>query len=503
MRLINKELLNFDLKKIDLLECFAFLYLYLPIMIFALTWLKVIFSLIFVLCVGTSFIFIFSKRTVEPIKMTNRLWVWIIIVSICALFWGYISGIDGHFCQAWDWQKHNVILDDLITHRWPVRYNFGEESGVLCYYIGYYILPAIFGKIFGFDVATTTMLLLSVAGIVITSLLIYKNFNNKKPARLLLIFFMILTASTFFFFCKCLYNLGHANDAPNFFNLKIISKSVQIQFRCAILNIRWLCPQYIPVLIAVALIYEFRYDYSAWAFILMPLSLYNTFAFICLGGVLAMTWSIDLIQCRTKVEMIKNTFRIEFVSAIICMLLIILYIATNAIQAKPKEARMALEFINWNNHFALFVLFHASWMLWFVILGKKRVFSNNMLISAGVLLFLLPFFKMGRFNDLCTKGSAPALIIINFEICRYLIGAIRYRHWAVVRMLVILILISSLPNFHEFRKPLTKYSKNWNKRAYWFPKNREKYLVSETYLKYQYITWSPNRLADILLKKEK
>lgn len=64
------------------------------------------------------------------------------------LFIGYSAGWGRWVNQAYDWYKHNAILEDLTVKSWPVYYKNGSEKSMLAYYIAQYLVPSTFGKIF-------------------------------------------------------------------------------------------------------------------------------------------------------------------------------------------------------------------------------------------------------------------------------------------------------------------------------------------------------------------
>lgn len=52
--------------------------------------------------------------------------------------------------QSADWSKHNAVLRDLIEKEWPVLYHNEDESSLLTYYLGQYLVPALSGKVICF-----------------------------------------------------------------------------------------------------------------------------------------------------------------------------------------------------------------------------------------------------------------------------------------------------------------------------------------------------------------
>lgn len=67
-----------------------------------------------------------------------------------------LSGNGGYAFQHFDWRRHNAFLRDLIEMPWPLAYaqtGVKNEPGVLTFYIGNSLAPALFGKLFGWTAA--------------------------------------------------------------------------------------------------------------------------------------------------------------------------------------------------------------------------------------------------------------------------------------------------------------------------------------------------------------
>ena len=70
----------------------------------------------------------------------------LLAVVLCALLWTFLSGIGGCFYQNEDHYGRNAIFHDLLGHSWPVY--FDGTPYALDYYVGFWILPALVGKLF-------------------------------------------------------------------------------------------------------------------------------------------------------------------------------------------------------------------------------------------------------------------------------------------------------------------------------------------------------------------
>lgn len=149
----------------------VFVYCGLPVLIFLAFWLKPVvavlacatFAIALVLCMRrndtvkkgrASFESPFERCTralsggkadpSEPRVITLSL-AWIIVAVIIVIAWCILGGQGGMWYQSGDWDSRNALFRDLMTHKWPVRYE--SDGAWLCYYIGHWLPAAFAGKI--------------------------------------------------------------------------------------------------------------------------------------------------------------------------------------------------------------------------------------------------------------------------------------------------------------------------------------------------------------------
>lgn len=125
----------------------ALLYAGIPIVIFMLGWLNIIFAALFSAVFALAIIFSMRKMKdddgeIKEFKLSKK--KFFIIIAI-ALLWCILAGQGGFVHQTSDQEIRNAILYDLIVKPWPVTYNNGEA--VLSYYITHWMVPAVFGKL--------------------------------------------------------------------------------------------------------------------------------------------------------------------------------------------------------------------------------------------------------------------------------------------------------------------------------------------------------------------
>lgn len=117
---------------------------------FLLTWVRLPVSVPCVLAIAAAFILYSCRR--KQVDLFGRAEddfalpsAAVLAVVLCALAWTFFSGIGGYFYQNEDHYGRNAIFHDLLNHSWPVY--FDGTPYALDYYVGFWILPALVGKL--------------------------------------------------------------------------------------------------------------------------------------------------------------------------------------------------------------------------------------------------------------------------------------------------------------------------------------------------------------------
>ena len=130
----------------------SLIYIYLPIIIFFVTWTKPLVALIclevLITCLLRYEKNALSKVNIKP-EQNVQVSIWMLLLAVAFFIWiGYYAGYGRFVNQVSDWNKHNAVLADLVNRPWPVYYSNGDEHSMLTYYIAGYIVPGLTGKIF-------------------------------------------------------------------------------------------------------------------------------------------------------------------------------------------------------------------------------------------------------------------------------------------------------------------------------------------------------------------
>ena len=467
------------------MEIAAIMYLYAPIMLFCITWIKlwlavpacIIMLLVIVLFVKREY-----KRKSIPLN-----YEWIVCATLvgCLIFgWCILSGLGGWCTQTGDWEKHHVLLRDLVTMSWPVRYEYSDIHGTLTYYIGSYLIPAAVGKIFGgnLNLAEITLMLYMFSGIFVSCHVIYGRLANPKGRYLLLIFVVFLCFSTFLTPLAGIYRVWDQEDVWD--GVMWLSKTIRIQYSSNVTLLRWVAPQYVPTMVSMALLFKFRDNYKYWGIFCMPLILYSTFTFLGEAFLMLTLYCLDLLTDVKKREHWKEVFSVYNIGSIVVGILPLIYILSNVFQEKPDSAGMGFEWIDYSGKLMVFLLFELAWICWAVVLSKYET-ANMMLWASAINLSIYPLFKMGYWNDLCMRASIPALCALCFTIISSFIKRLRDDRYYVVIIGICLMLTgaSSIRELFPLIGKVNFHEQNFRNSF----QTSEDYYRSADFLRYQYI----------------
>lgn len=145
------------LKKPDVYFLIAYAYILIPFFIFCIGWMKWYFAIPAVLCI----LFVFCKMVQNPPQRWEFSWTSIekekfVFVAVIILVWVFISGIGGFAFQNEDHIWRNGMFEALVYEKWPVIKEVSIDGTVTArgysYYMGFWMVPAVIGKIFGIGI---------------------------------------------------------------------------------------------------------------------------------------------------------------------------------------------------------------------------------------------------------------------------------------------------------------------------------------------------------------
>ncbi len=408
------------------LAIIAYGYIILPIIIFFLTWLKLYISVpASILLVVAGFWSLkkdyFKRERKIIIRKSN-----FIIIIIIFMFWVWISGQGGGFYQTFDNHWRNAVFRDLINNEWPVIYP--NTGNALIYYIMYWIVPASFGKLFGWGVANFILYIWTLIGILIsyfmiTCLLKVTTLKKMIAVALVFIFFSglnvigILTVSSF-----KIYDLnqlsgyweGWLNAIPSEF-------PYEYQYSSNNILLQWVYNQTIVPWIITALLMENKKirNFAFWGLLVLPYAPLPFIGFFLYFLGLACIFIVKKIRMKKYSEVIREIFSVQNLIAIVALFpIFFFFFKANSFGAKisryvPSEAYDLKRIV-------LLILFYFLEFGIYMLIIYKENKKNSLYWITLFSLIIIPFFKVGNGVDLCMRASIPGLFVLMILLMKYI-----------------------------------------------------------------------------------
>lgn len=454
-------------------------YLCIPLLIFAFGWLKPVYATLFVILVIACSILVLSSTQFERYSFDSKkcriLWISLLLLFI----WVFISGIGGYGLQSWDFHSRNALFHDLISHSWPVHYDYSHvpemaamfgDSGRLVYYFNFFLPAALFGKIFGWNTANFFLFFWSFTGVLLVTALIYRFFRKASV--------WILLAFIFFSGMDILASMGTAagmDKMPLFASiLNALWGTQQLEwwagsvfqyssFTTQLFNV---FNQAIPAWIITLIVLQLKERKSLF-FYYSLLLLYAPLPFL---GLLPFVLYQFFHMRKNKLPFVdakESTLR-KTIKAIwesnrdwltfqnlagggVIMLISIAFLFQN-VGHHPSGFIWQFQ----PNFAALIFIFFVFCLLEFLLLGLLLNFSNaprDLLWLSILSLLVIPLFKYGLWNDFAMRVSIPALLVL-FLLS---ISALQRKAnaFSILELLIILILlVGAITPFHEIHRSI-------------------------------------------------
>ena len=397
------------------IERAAYIWMYSAIVIFMLGFVK------WFIAVPVSAAVVFAIVTAFRKQGDDQIYIFkgtLISGAVIVLIWMAFCGQGGFFPQAMDWNGRNAQLEDLVNYSWPVYYSDGSA---FTYYIGHFLPPALFGKLLGLGGARAFLMLYTSFGVYIVWLLIIKILKAEGAKKQL----FILALFIFFGTTEDLRNIM-LNFLSGLFH-KDLTGAVQYGFTTNFNQYAWAFNQVTCSFIVLALFFSDDRRIENYIFMGVPLILFSPFM-MCTTIVLFICGAVK--EFLRKDNFISRLFSIQNLCVLVFVVpVIFMYLSGNIFSEKPASVSFHTVQLSgkWAAYF-LFLLFE------FVIMSSlmfPRFKKNPYFYVANAILIILPFFKMGLYNDLVTRGSASAQFVLMLCAGEYLL----YEHNTVSKRL--------------------------------------------------------------------
>jgi hypothetical protein len=482
-----------------LLILMAYLYLAVPLIIFSIGWLKIIFAIFFVAALAFGIWKANQDFEFQAEKTSDSIKFFLISLLIASV-WVYFSGIGGYTFQNWDFEARNAVFHDLINHNWPVIYDYRHEpdyrslfgdTAAMVYYFPFWLPAALVGKSFGWLAANKMLYIWTVLGVALCFYLVAK--FTKIPKLWVLVLFIFWSGMDI---------LGQAGmsvltkDPPYLSVFQLLqgnaiewwANPVQLfQYSSHTTQLFWVFNQALPTWIVTLLVLNQKkcksiIFTSALVFLYAPLPAIGLAPFVIyklfeaippelpktgFSQILVPELSKDVKSDQPKTNRftlhlnvgralarIKETATLQnIISGGTLFLTAVLFFSVNI---GIHQHGFILEFLPWaisEGKFAyIYILFCLVEFIPFVLLVRDS--SNRTLLTITcVVLLVLPLYKYGEYNDFAMRASIPALLILCLlfiqKINLHFLSPDSFEKGVYTAIIIIVILFSSMTPLHE------------------------------------------------------
>lgn len=397
-------------------------YFYLPVFLFLFTWVKwYIAAAVTALLLPAVIRMTWDYDKEQKQELTIGAGTCCAVIALVLLF-AYYMGYTGGAPQSADWNKHNAILHDLTTRKWPVYYETREHS-MLTYYIAQYLVPSLFGKLCAsFAVTQGVQYIWNTIGILLVLLHLFRAVraqNWKKQLGTLVCFFFfggMLPIAQIILSVLFRISIGAQYDYFHFLNVN----GYFLQYRSNLVSMRWVFPQCIVPWLVTLLLAEHREKIEHYAALLVPVMLFGSLPMAGLLVFAAVYVVKLLIEEKGKARIWKRLFS-PWNMMTLCSLgvVLLLYFGGNIFSDKPKEIGFQIVRYGGKNIW-IYLMFCLFMYGVYALCIYKRNRRDVMFWTAVASLTVIPFFHMGSWNDFCMGVSIPAMFFLMTALLRFL-----------------------------------------------------------------------------------
>ena len=405
----------------------------LPVVLFALGWLKWAIAVPAALLVAAACFFAVRgffgiKGEEDSLEISRRA---LVFTAVAIMAWCFFAGQGGFFYQSDDYNWRNAIFRDLINCGWPVTYR--RTDSALVYYIGYWMVPALFGKavkhFFGagaaWEAANILMYFWTFLFIFLTFLLLFFAVKARSFLKITLAIAVFIFFSGMDILGILYYNQLNVCAVPN--HLEWWSSFYQYSSNTT--QLFWVFNQSVPAWLGAAFLLNETgtRNYAYLGFLLLAFSPLPFIGFVPFFIVLAAKYGVEAVRKKRLREFFRDIFSPQNVLALLVVFpLYFLYYGSN-MSASENGFRFDMGFSEYGVTAALcrYVIFCAlEFGILALILLKK--YHGSLLYWISVLsLCLIGMFKIGSGRDFAMRASIPALTLLTVFAIRSLFEAVQ------------------------------------------------------------------------------
>lgn len=379
----------------------ALMWLSIGPIIFLLGWCRWYYSVpLTLLAIYAIVKFLFSIKETESLAISNGKLVAAIVIILVMMAW---CGIGGYVVQPNDHYGRNAIFTDIWSYDWPV-YD-AQENHYMCYYLAFWMVPALFGKLFhSLDIGFFAQLIWISAGFLLLWLEIC---YYMKKARISYLWFFYLFTGLKLIECVLYYpvfgdgnwihetvNALATNNCPSIFHAGPIVQLLYDPFN-----------QTIPLFLTMILIIN-NSKSSFLPFIYSLLLLYAPFPFAGLAPMVLYLWIKNIYVNKQNIW--NYIFSIENITALLFIVIVALYLLSN-INGSRRGLRPVSNVVADVYSFVLYIVFE---FLIYIAIGYEACSDKKLLWIMFGCTCVFGWFQIGLHNDFCFRTNMPLIFLL-------------------------------------------------------------------------------------------
>lgn len=432
----------------------AYAVLVIPILIFFFGWLRwywaILFSLVLLFGIG----WMIKK---EYLKKQDKLEIPMIhtFIAIIVLgLWVIYAGNCGVSVSNYDTQYRTAVLRDLVEYGWPVYYP--QTGGNLVYYLTFWMVPALVGKVLGMNAAFVALWLWQFIVVVLSFLLILYLIKDVKPHT-------VWTSCLFFMMWSGLNVIGaivtdvlglnlygfqlglNENYCDMFFN----GESFNFYYRS---NQDFICEPYnqIVIWLCVPLMLENRQikNYAVIGLLIFPYSPWATIGI----ALLMIADIINSVKEMGFVRFAKEAISIQNICVLLSVFVVfgLFFTSSSRIGGNSEGSFGVITLSKFDSPriLGLVIFWNCEFLIYFIFLYTKNK-QDKLFKSLLPILLFIPFFWIGNIwgRDFCMNVSLPALFVLMIYMIKYFLEEVWHKelNLKIMAFICCLVIAASSP----------------------------------------------------------
>ncbi|GLU50965.1 hypothetical protein [Dyadobacter frigoris] len=431
------------------------LYITLPTYFFLFFWVNSNYSIISM--VTLTFVLFFSiyktrEKNLDPGSLPFSLKPILRSSFFISLALSYFSEFGGFNYQSYDYQAHNFKFNLLATQPLPL---YDQDRDVyMCYYLGYYIVPSLLGKITSIHFIKGFAFIWTWFGLLLSFSWIQIRFKDLKNRQRIMISLLIIFGSYVSVLLPALSKLfsGTVNFQNNsiLINGKFVLNQLPIFSKSLSEAPQHTLPAILGTCFFLAAITNVKYFYP---FALFIFSSFFWTPFTTVGlSLFCLYFVFKGFQ--------QDKFRFILSVALFGVLLLLAFYPVIVFLLSSDATSMESNLFIWQTGSGTWPLYYLLYLfgffgIWFIFFRKGLFeFDRELLLVSFLTFALLGLVQMGHFNDLNTRASIAAQLVLGISITYALV--VRYRNgrknnWFIMAALFLAINSLSFVKFYYER----------------------------------------------------